>query len=79
MKLTKKDIKDLSVRLQEALHIALVSMYSNKMRTILTVLGIIIGVGTVVGLISLVTGLNNYVLGAFSVAGTDTFWVSRMN
>lgn len=79
MKPSKKDLKDFSVRFQEALYIALVSMYSNKMRTILTVLGIIIGVGTVVGLISLVAGLNDYVLGAFSVAGTDTFWVMRFN
>ncbi len=79
MKYSKQNIENFFVRLQEALHIALVSMYSNKMRTILTVLGIIIGVGTVVGLISLIAGLNNYVLGAFSAAGTDAFYVTRFN
>jgi putative ABC transport system permease protein len=36
-------------------------------------------VGTVVGLISLVSGLNDYVMGAFTAAGTDTFWVMRFN
>ncbi|MCP4228710.1 MAG: FtsX-like permease family protein [bacterium] len=79
MKITKAEFEEFLVRLQDALYIAFVSMYSNKMRTILTVLGIIIGVGTVVGLISLVAGLNDYVLGAFSVAGSDTFWVMRFN
>jgi putative ABC transport system permease protein len=79
MKITRAGFNAFLVRLQDALYIAFGSMYNNKMRTILTVLGIIIGVGTVVGLISLVAGLNDYVLGAFSVAGTDTFWVMRFN
>jgi putative ABC transport system permease protein len=64
---------------REALRAAARSLISNKLRSGLTVTGIIIGVGTVVGLISLVIGLNNYVISAFSVAGTDAFYVMHFS
>lgn len=70
---------DYRVLLREALRAAARSLISNKMRSALTVTGIIIGVGTVVGLISLVIGLNDYVISAFSIAGTDAFWVMRFS
>jgi putative ABC transport system permease protein len=70
---------DYRVLLREALRAAARSLISNKLRSALTVTGIIIGVGTVVGLISLVIGLNDYVISAFSIAGTDAFWVMRFS
>jgi putative ABC transport system permease protein len=49
------------------------------MRSLLTVLGVFIGVTTVVGLISLIVGLRGYVTNAFAEAGTDAFFVTRTN
>jgi len=65
--------------LREALALAARSLWANKMRSLLTVLGVFIGVTTVVGLISLIAGLTDYVTSAFATAGTDTFFVSRLN
>jgi len=75
----RKRLIDWRILVREALRAAAHSLISNKLRSGLTVTGIIIGVGTVVGLISLVIGLNDYVIGAFSVAGTDTFYVMRFS
>ncbi len=58
---------------------ALRSLVTNKMRSILTTLGIVIGVMTVVGLISVVLGLNDYVANLLSSMGSNTFYVSKMN
>ena len=65
--------------LREAFALAFQALWANRLRSVLTVLGVFIGVTTVVGLISLIAGLNKYVEGAFSQAGTDTFMLSRVN
>ncbi|NBO17436.1 MAG: FtsX-like permease family protein [Proteobacteria bacterium] len=52
------------------------SLMSNKTRTFLTMLGIIIGVFAVVSLISIGQGIQNYVTGQFGKLGSDLIFVT---
>ncbi len=45
--------------IQEAFSQAIFSIRSNKLRAFLTILGIVIGVMTVIGMVSIIQGLNN--------------------
>jgi putative ABC transport system permease protein len=72
-------INDFGIRLQEAFVLAISAMFANKMRTSLTLLGVIIGVGTVVGIVSLTSGLNNYITNAFDFAGADSFMLTQFD
>ncbi|HEY0786119.1 MAG TPA: ABC transporter permease [Acidobacteriaceae bacterium] len=62
----------------EALKIALQSLWANKLRTALTLLGIMIGVASVIAVITLVSGANHYIATKISGYGADTVDVSRM-
>jgi putative ABC transport system permease protein len=53
----------------ENLRIALRSILTNKMRSMLTTLGIIIGVGAVIGVVSIVQGLNYWISGQLQGMG----------
>lgn len=55
--------------------IALKALWINKVRSFLTMLGVIIGVGSVVLLTSIGTGLQIYVEEQFSTLGTNTLYV----
>lgn len=55
---------------------ALQSIISNKMRSILTMLGIIIGITAVIALVSLMSGLTSEVTDAFSDLGIESINVS---
>jgi putative ABC transport system permease protein len=79
MKFSRERFVVFRAQLREAFALAARSLWANKMRSLLTVLGVFIGVTTVVGLISLIVGLRGYVVNAFAQAGTDTFFVARMN
>lgn len=52
------------------------SLYSNKIRTILTMLGVIIGVFAVVMLVALGTGAQNYISDQFEALGSNLVFVS---
>ncbi len=54
------------------------SLVSNKMRSFLTMLGMIIGVGAVIAMISLMDGMIGYTMDSFSDMGADTITVSLM-
>ena len=45
----------------ETLRIAIVALRTNKLRSFLTLLGVIIGVMTVIAVVSIVSGLNDFV------------------
>ncbi|MBM3297280.1 MAG: hypothetical protein FJY83_06735, partial [Candidatus Aminicenantes bacterium] len=55
----------------ESLRMALASLWANRLRTFLTLLGIIIGVLTIVAVVSIIQGLNNYVYTKFSFYGAN--------
>lgn len=57
---------------------AFASLVSNKMRSFLTMLGMIIGVGAVIAMISLMDGMIDYTMDSFSDMGADTITVSLM-
>jgi putative ABC transport system permease protein len=63
----------------ESLAMAMGSLWSNKLRTFLTLLGIIIGVLTIIAVVSVIQGLNNYVYSKMSFYGANDFAVSKFS
>jgi putative ABC transport system permease protein len=63
---------------KEAVKIALQSLWANKLRSVLTLLGVVIGVTSVIAVVTLVNGANTYVTTKFSRYGADVFTVSKM-
>lgn len=61
--------------LGEGIRIALDALRTNKIRTGLTILGVAIGVGVVVTMAALITGIRSSVMEAFEAAGPNTFFV----
>jgi putative ABC transport system permease protein len=64
-------------RIGEGVLMALDAMRANKMRSALTVLGVIIGVATVMTMASIVQGVRSQIFNAIEVAGPTTFYVMR--
>ena len=62
-------------RSTEALHMALLAMNAHRMRTLLTMLGIIIGIASVVAVVALGAGSQAQVLERISSLGTNTIEV----
>jgi putative ABC transport system permease protein len=63
----------------EAAIIALGAIWSNKLRSFLTVLGNIVAVTSIIAVVSLVQGMNGYVTTAIlSGVGADNFTIQRM-
>jgi len=65
------------VEFQEAIKLALQSLWQNKLRTVLTLLGVMIGVASVIAVVTLVNGANTYVTTRFTRYGADVFTVSK--
>jgi putative ABC transport system permease protein len=63
---------------RESIKMALDTLRSNKLRSGLTVLGIVIGVTTVITISSVINGLNNRVSDWVSSLGSNVFWVFHM-
>jgi putative ABC transport system permease protein len=61
----------------ESAKIALGALWANKMRSILTLVGMIIGVATIIAIVSLITGMNQYVAAQIQGLGATTFIVDR--
>jgi putative ABC transport system permease protein len=61
----------------EALKLALASILSHKLRSFLTLLGVIFGVATVIVVVSLIEGFNSYVDEKIANIGTNAFAVSK--
>src|SRR5918993_1715841 len=63
----------------EALKLALSSILSHKLRSFLTLLGVIFGVATVIVVVSLIEGFNSYVDEKIANIGTNAFAVSKFS
>ncbi|NQT25086.1 ABC transporter permease [candidate division KSB1 bacterium] len=63
--------------LSEGFRIALHALKTNRLRTILTTLGILIGVVVITVIISVIQGMNTYVSGELSAIGTDNVFVTQ--
>jgi len=65
------------VNFREAILIALSSLRANRLRSLLTLLGIVIGVMTVIAVVSFISGLNDYVAQKIFNLGPDVFLINR--
>ena len=63
----------------EAVRIALQSLWANKLRSTLTLLGIVIGVAAVIAVVTFVEGINGYVATKIFNLGADVFLVSKIS
>jgi putative ABC transport system permease protein len=61
----------------EGAGIALTALRANKLRSTLTILGVVIGVATVMAIASLVQGIRAQIFNAVEVAGPQVFYVMR--
>ncbi len=65
------------INLGEILSISLRSLWTHKLRTILTLVGVIIGVFTLIAVVSIIQGLNKYVKTQLFNYGTNDFYISK--
>lgn len=63
--------------LKEIINMAFDSIKTHKLRSFLTLLGIMIGVMTVIGMVSIIQGLNRSFLGQLESVGSDLIMVSK--
>src|SRR5207245_11548174 len=57
--------------------IALEQLRANKLRSALTILGVVIGVATVMAMVSIVQGIRDQIINTIEVAGPTTFYILR--
>ena len=61
----------------EAFRVATASLRANKLRTALTLMGIVVGVAAVISVVTIIKGLNQTVAQTFSSQGSTVFTVSK--
>ncbi len=67
------------MKLGQAFKLAWQCILGSKMRSFLTMLGMIIGVGSVITLLGLMQGVTNYLIGTFAEMGTNIISVTVRN
>jgi len=72
-----KEARQTSVALQETLRLAVDTLRAHKLRTFLTLLGVILAVTTLVAVMSVLNGLNLYVANKIANLGANAFIVDR--
>jgi len=63
--------------IKESITMALAAIKANKMRSFLTILGVLIGVTAVIGMVSIIQGLNNSMARQIESLGSNSIWVTR--
>src|SRR5438445_9545700 len=66
-----------TLNLTEAVAIAASSLWAHKLRSILTLIGVVIGVAAVIAVVSLINGANQYVATRVFRLGADVFGLSK--
>ncbi len=66
-----------TISLTETIGVALDAVWTNRFRSMLTILGIVIGITTVVTVSSLLTGLQQGITTFFSEFGPDNIFIGR--
>jgi putative ABC transport system permease protein len=67
------------VNLAESFSMSMGTLWANKLRTFLTLLGIVIGVLTIIAVVSVIQGLNRYVTTKMSFYGANDFSVTKFS
>ncbi len=67
------------MRILEGILIALEALWANKLRTVLTLLGNIVGVMSVIAVVSIIDGMNAYIRNEVAEEGTGVFLLQRIN
>ena len=65
------------MHITEAIKLALQSLWANKLRSILTLMGVVIGVAAVIAVVTFVNGINGYVAEKIFRLGADVFIVAK--
>lgn len=65
------------VRAWAITNLAVSNLFVNKLRTFLTLLGIIVGVASMIAVVTIIQGLNNTVASTFSANGSTVFTLSK--
>jgi putative ABC transport system permease protein len=65
------------MNLTESIRLALQSLWANKLRSVLTLMGVVIGVAAVIAVVTFVNGINGYVAEKVFNLGADVFIVSK--
>ena len=63
----------------EAIRVALRSLWANKLRSALTLLGVVIGIAAVIAVVTFVNGINGYVANKIFNLGADVFIASKVS
>ena len=65
--------------LGEVAHLALDTLRANKLRSALTVLGVVIGITSIVGMTAMIRGFDQSLRGLIAQLGPDTIIMSRFS
>ena len=68
----------LADRIQSNVQIALDTLRANKLRSALTILGVVIGVSTVMTMAAIVQGIQDQIIRTIEIAGPSTFYVVKV-
>ena len=63
------------MKIKDSLKISFITLKTNKMRSVLTMLGIIIGVGSVILMMSLGSGAQNLIVGQIQSLGSNSIYI----
>jgi putative ABC transport system permease protein len=62
---------------KEGILMAFTAIRTNKMRSFLTVLGVLVGVASVIGMVSIITGLNNSMAKQIESLGSNVIYITQ--
>lgn len=68
----------LAERIQSNIQVALDTLRANKLRSSLTILGVVIGVATVMTMAAIVQGIQDQIVRTIEIAGPSTFYVVKV-